>query len=79
MRTTQIPAYATIPGWCELSGMGRAKTYDMLSKGHLRAKKVGKRTLIDVQHGLQWLRSQPDAEVRIARAPREKGTSAPAA
>ena len=69
--TAPLPAFATIREWSALSGMGRAKTYDLLSKGHLRAKKVGRRTVIDVAHGLAYIRRQPDAEIRLARAPRE--------
>ena len=69
--TMRLPAFATIPQWCELTGMGRAMTYDLLSKGHLRAQKLGRRTVIDVQHGLKYIRSQPKAEIRLKRAPRE--------
>ncbi len=76
--TARLPAYATIPDWCDLSGFGRAKTYDLLSKGHLKAKKVGRRVLIDVAHGMRYVRSQPDADVRLKRAPREVGAARPA-
>jgi hypothetical protein len=59
-------AFATIEDWRLISGMRRSKTYDLLSKGHLRGKKLGKRTLIDVEHGLRFIRSQPDA---LSRSP----------
>ena len=62
--------YATMPDWCALSGMRPAKTYDELSRGNLRAKKVGKRLLIDVQHGLAWLRTLPEPVINLRRAPR---------
>ncbi|HEX3403694.1 MAG TPA: hypothetical protein VHT74_25555 [Acetobacteraceae bacterium] len=68
---TRGSAFASIDDWCDLSGMGRAQTYDLLSKGRLRGKKVGRRTLIDVQHGLRFIRDQPDVDVRLSRAPRE--------
>lgn len=62
------PAFATVIDWTKISGIGRSKTYYLLTTGELRALKVGKRTLIDVQHGLNWLRSLPAAEVNCARA-----------
>jgi hypothetical protein len=45
----------------KLSGMGRRFTYERLTDGSLRAKKMGSKTLIDVEYGLNWLRSLPDA------------------
>ena len=64
MATNILPARATIPFWCALSGMGRSTTYEALSRGDLRAIKLGTRTLIDVPHGLAWLDSLPLATVR---------------
>jgi len=62
--------YATLPDWCALSGMRSSKTYDELSRGNLRAKKIGKRLLIDVQHGLAWLHTLPEPNIKLARASR---------
>ena len=54
------PAYAAIePTWCQISGMSRSGTYLALRAGHLTARKVGGRTLIDVTAGLAWIASQP--------------------
>jgi hypothetical protein len=55
------PKFAPILTWIALSGMTRTATYYAISAGHLRAIKQpgGRRTLIDVEHGLNWLRSQP--------------------
>lgn len=64
------PARATVKGWCALSGMGRSATYEALGAGHLRAVKVGARTLIDVPHGLAWLDSLPPADIRSHGAKR---------
>ena len=61
MSAPRIPAFATIAGWCAYTGMSRTGTNDALARGDLRAKKLGTRTLIDVQHGLAWLQSLPDA------------------
>jgi hypothetical protein len=62
------PAYAPINDWCALSGMGRTVVYECISRGDLRAVKCGKRTLIDVAHGLAFMRSLPEAKVRMGRA-----------
>ncbi len=57
------PAYATVPGWCAVSGMKRTTTYHEISRGNLRAIKLGARTLVDVAHGLAWLARLPLATV----------------
>jgi hypothetical protein len=67
--THEFAAYGTLRDWCALTGMRRSGTYDALSRGDLHAKKAGRRLLIDVQAGLEWLRSQPDAVVNLKRAP----------
>jgi len=67
-----IPAFATVSAWCALSGMGRSATYEALGAGHLRAVKLGSRTLIDVPHGLAWLNSLPPAAIRPHGASRTK-------
>jgi hypothetical protein len=61
------PQYATIKDWVALSGMGRSTTYALLGAGHLRAKKIGARTLIDVPAGLAWIAAQPDADIKHGR------------
>lgn len=65
------PKFATIENWTALSGLGRTKSYHLISQGKLRAIKAGKRTLIDVDAGLAWLNSQPAADIRCGRARRE--------
>jgi hypothetical protein len=57
--------YTTIPDWQTLTGMNRSATYVALAAGHLRAVKLGRRTLIDVQHGLAWMDSLPPANIRL--------------
>jgi hypothetical protein len=63
---TPEPKYAAVPAWLIVSGMTRTGTYAALARGDLRAIKQpgGRRTLIDVEHGLAWLRSQPAAVFR---------------
>ncbi len=61
---TAYPAFATVDRWCDISGLGRTVTFEALGRGDLRAKKAGARTLIDVQHGLAYLKNLPDASIR---------------
>jgi hypothetical protein len=61
------PAFALIDRWCEISSMSRRVTYEELGRGNLKAVKRGASTLIDVQHGLAWLRSLPPAVIRADR------------
>jgi hypothetical protein len=56
--------YGTIPEWCADSGMGRTSTYAALGLGNIRARKNGKRTLIDYESGFAYLDSLPAAEIR---------------
>ena len=63
--------YATFDQWRQMTGMGRTASYEALVRGDLRAKKVGRRVLIDVEHGLQWIEAQPSVKLnfRARRAP----------
>jgi predicted DNA-binding transcriptional regulator AlpA len=67
-KPANTPRYATIPRWCDLSGMGRTTTYEAIGRGDLRAVKLGNRTLLDVDHGLAWMRSLPAAKIAAPRA-----------
>jgi hypothetical protein len=57
--------FATIDVWMQISGIGRTTTYQWLAAGRLKAKKSGKRLLIDVTHGLRQVRALPDADIRL--------------
>lgn len=61
------PRYASIDAFCDLSGLGRSNVYQRLSGGDFLAVKVGRKTLIDVDHALNWIASQPRAAIRIRR------------
>jgi hypothetical protein len=63
-----MPAFATVPTWCALSGQTRTKAYEALAAGYLKAVKNGRTTLVDVPAGLDWLRSLPPAEFGSKRA-----------
>jgi hypothetical protein len=62
------PKFASLPQWCAISGMSRTASYNALGRGHLKAIKVGARTLVDVEAGLTWLRSLPAAQIRPPKA-----------
>lgn len=55
------PQYTTIRGWVELTSISRSQTYELLAAGHIRAVKVGTRTLIHLPSALAWLTAQPAA------------------
>jgi hypothetical protein len=58
---TITPIFGGIDTWCALTDMSRRKTYDLLAEGILHAVKVGDRTLVDIEHGLAYLRELPPA------------------
>jgi hypothetical protein len=62
--------YATLDSWILISGMGRSTTYQALAAGHMRAKKAGTRLLIDVEAGLAYIRSLPDARIELPNSRR---------
>jgi len=58
--------YMPINPFCALSGLGRTTLYARMSTGEIRAVKVGRRTLVDVEQALGWLASRP--QVRLGSA-----------
>ena len=62
--------FATIDTWIRISGVGRTTTYQWLAAGRLKAKKAGKRLLIDVEDGLREVRALPDADIRLPNSRR---------
>lgn len=52
------PQFGTVRTWCALTGMGHTATYAAMGRGELPAIKLGRRTLIDIEAGLSWLRAQ---------------------
>ncbi|MGY8704605.1 helix-turn-helix domain-containing protein [Bradyrhizobium sp. 18BD] len=49
----------SIAQFCERYGLCRTKAYDELKAGHLRARKIGTRTIIAVDDAEDWLRRLP--------------------
>jgi excisionase family DNA binding protein len=49
----------SIAEFCERYGPGRTKTYEELKSGRLRARKIGKRTIITEDDAEDWLQRLP--------------------
>jgi hypothetical protein len=67
-----LAEFAPIPRWREISGMSRSKTYEELGVGNLRGVKCGRQILIDVRHGLEYMRSLPQAQIRPRTTPKRR-------
>ena len=52
--------YINIPTACRFYGFGRTYCYKLLSGGHIKAKKLGGRTLISVDSINAYFDSLPD-------------------
>lgn len=59
-----IPHYVSVETWLQRTGMSRTDTYRKLGEGTLKAKKIGRKTLIDFPAGIAWIESQPNAAER---------------
>jgi hypothetical protein len=49
--------------------MGRSVTYELLGRGILKARKLGTKTLVDVEHGLAYIASLPPAQITAGTRP----------
>jgi excisionase family DNA binding protein len=50
----------SIVEFCERYGLCRTKAYDELKSGRLRARKLGKRTLISIDDAENWFEQLPE-------------------
>jgi len=66
-----LPEFAVMEDWIRISGIRRSSSYELIAAGHLKAVKSGKRLLVDVRHGLAYLRSLPPAQIRPSRPKKE--------
>jgi excisionase family DNA binding protein len=50
----------SIPQFCQRYGPGKSTAYQEIQAGRLRARKVGRRTLITLDDAERWLRDLPE-------------------
>jgi len=58
-----IPRYAPIPRAIEITGLSRSFIYLLAGQGKLRLVKAGGRTLVDMDHAMQWMATLPLANI----------------
>jgi len=49
----------SIEEFCRRFGIGRTKVYEELKRGRLRARKIGRRTIVTEDDAEAWLRRLP--------------------
>jgi excisionase family DNA binding protein len=61
------PKLSLISDFSRLFGVGRTMVYRSVGAGELRALKVGRRTLIDVESASAWASNLPHAAIHAMR------------
>lgn len=64
MRPLNAPVAYTVPDACRTFGFGPTKAYELIGKGILDARKLGRRTLITADSLHAYLNSLPKLESR---------------
>lgn len=60
MTSPDDPRLAVAPAEAaKLAGISRSEIYNQLASGHIKARKVGKRTLVELASLRDWLASLP--------------------
>ena len=62
-RSTMVGALS-IQEFCRWSGIGRTNVYEQIARGELRARKLGRRTLIPLDEAERWLAHLPCTTAR---------------
>jgi excisionase family DNA binding protein len=57
MQATQPPRAIGILRFCEMYGISRSKTYELLASGELESTKIGKRRLIPFDAAESWFQN----------------------
>ena len=57
--TEQLQVFS-IKQFCEWAGIGRSKAYELLATKKLKAKKIGRRTVILREAAEEWLTELPE-------------------
>lgn len=64
----------SVTDFCARYGIGRSRFYEELNAGRIKAKKLGKKTLVPVAEAENWLKNLP-----AARSPKAGENEAQAA
>jgi len=70
----ESPKFGSVATWVRISGLSERGTYRAIASGLLDARKHGARTLVNIEQGLDWLRSLPPARIKAERE-REKAVA----
>jgi hypothetical protein len=62
-----LPPFVPVKAACVVGGFGRSKLYEVVGAGHVRAIKLGSKTLIDTASLLTYLEGLPAAQIRPAK------------
>lgn len=65
----------TVAQCCQIAAIGRTKFYELLAKGEIPARKLGKRTLIAASDLRTWVERLPSLEVSNTEHASEKSPS----
>lgn len=63
-RRSDQPRAQSIDQFCRCYGIGRTMVYAQIKTGRLRARKLGRRTIIIRDDAEEWLRNLPSAGAR---------------
>lgn len=64
--SNSIPRYAPIPRAIAITGLSRSTIYKMAGQQKLRLVKAGGRTLVDMEHAMNWMATLPVAKIAPA-------------
>lgn len=64
-------AALSVTEFCARYGVGKTTFYEELSAGRIRARKLGKKTIVPVEEADNWLRNLP-----LARKPKSEPQAA---
>lgn len=70
------PVLVTVPEACRALGVGQTKLYELLGANRLRARKLGKRLLVETASIRELADSLPIADIRTGRGATDRAVEA---
>jgi excisionase family DNA binding protein len=61
-----MPLAASVEDSCRILGIGKTKLYEEIAAGRLKARKIGKKTLLPTEQFPAWLQSLKPIEAKAA-------------